>query len=163
MGKHEVEDRDEHEQQREHRDEGGVGEVGDERPGVVVAELLHDAEDEGRGSEALLGRVDRRAILSIGFTAHRRSWLDTAAQHRAQRAVGRGSSSGGTRTPQGETATWPAQLGLRRLRGPQAGSRPDAGWRACVVASALRPIDGTMKAAAKATAPRIAATSKARA
>jgi hypothetical protein len=57
-GRYQPEHRDQDEQQREDRDEGGVRQVGDEHAAVVIAVLLHDADDECRRPEALLRAID---------------------------------------------------------------------------------------------------------
>ena len=58
VGQHDVEDGDENQEEGEDAQEGRKGQVRDEVPRVVVAELLHDPEYQGGGAESLLRGID---------------------------------------------------------------------------------------------------------
>ena len=57
VGRDEAENRDEYQQQRENRDEGGVSQGGGHDPAVVIGVLLDHGDREGGESMPLLGRI----------------------------------------------------------------------------------------------------------
>ena len=63
VGQHDIEDGYQEEQEGKNAQEGRKGQVGDQSSRVIVAKFLHDAEDQGGGTEALLGDVDATQYL----------------------------------------------------------------------------------------------------
>ena len=124
-----AEDRHQHQQQREQRDETGVGEVRHQRAAVVVAELLHHAEDEGRGREPLLSGVDPPDHPLDGV--HRRPPLTRCRGPATARLDSRWLKPRGARAcRRAEVLTLPSVL--RRIRLPAALSAVTRAWSSAV-------------------------------
>ena len=69
----EAEDGDEHEQEREDRQEAVIGDQGGEVAAPIIAVLLDHSEDEGRGRVPLLASDRRRAAPDRGRPCHQLS------------------------------------------------------------------------------------------
>jgi hypothetical protein len=94
--RHQAEDGHQDEQQREERDEGAVRQVGDQHPAVVVAVLLHNAEDERGRLVPLLRtiRLPQQPLDGVHGVNAFRSCTPATHCHKCMRGLEPGVSAG---------------------------------------------------------------------